>query len=454
MGILGSRETFRDVRRWYSRLAVLDRQICRVERLDGQPLGTGFLVAPDLVMTADHVVNVPGHPREPGAGFRTRFDYAVSPDTGARLDGTPYDVASTGWLVASSPPFGTGETRAVDVALVRLAQPAGLAQLERSGVRGWVDLSDAVDTIVESSSLAIMQHPEGGPLKLSLNTQAVLGLDPQSGRLMYRTDTLPGSSGAPCFDMDWRFVAMHEGRDVRGGNHNRGIPFAMIREWLDAIEAWPQVSARSPAAVGAVAQDGQSGSPSETQFAMSPQLRALVGQGEGQLIEFKRGITAGRGPGDKKVEMKKVLTSVAAFMNSREGGNVIIGVEDDGTFVGIEQEYAAVNPHSATWDGYDRYLNSALIDNLDVDSPFNFFNVTRYHHDGRDICVIHVEPSDRPVFYDQVLYHRVSAQNRPLRGREVLSYVAGRWSWLGDRPSTPATAPAIHLEALRTRTRP
>jgi len=46
MAVIGSYSTFRDVRAWYSRLAVLERQICRIELLDVQPLGTGFLVAP------------------------------------------------------------------------------------------------------------------------------------------------------------------------------------------------------------------------------------------------------------------------------------------------------------------------------------------------------------------------------------------------------------------------
>ena len=29
------------------------------------------------------------------------------------------------------------------------------------------------------------------------------------GRVQYLTDTLPGSSGSPVFDKDWRLVALH-----------------------------------------------------------------------------------------------------------------------------------------------------------------------------------------------------------------------------------------------------
>jgi Trypsin-like peptidase domain/Putative DNA-binding domain len=449
MGIFGSRDTFRDVRGWYSRLALLEQQICRIERLNGQPLGTGFLVAHDLVMTADHVITPRGEPVEDVASFVARFDFATSPSSGVILEGAPFTMAEKDWLLGRSPPYGAPEHSAVDTALVRLAQSAGLSRVKGgSDIRGWVDLTDGVVDVPENSGLAIMQHPEGRPLKLSLNTQAVLGVDTESGRLMYRTDTLPGSSGAPCFDIDWKFVAMHEGRDVRGGNHNRGIPFSMIRHWLEQQDLWRFVSEKSPVAARIITAEVETGSPAKYLFAMPPQLKSLIAKGEGQLIEFKNGIAKGEAASNKKVHVNKVLSSVAAFMNSPEGGNVVIGMEDDGSIVGVQDEYILVDPQSANWDGYDRYLNSVLTDRLDVDSPFNFFNVARYHEDGKDICVIHIEPSDRPVFLDDLLYVRVSSQNRPLKGRQMLSFVADRWSWLGDRKSKDRRTDK--LESVRT----
>jgi hypothetical protein len=441
MAVFGSRSTFRDVRAWVSRLAVLDRQICRIERMDGQPLGTGFLVAPDLLLTAQHVIawDAAGPRRE----FRARFDFAMSPSTGSVLEGVPFDPAPEHWLLAHSPPPGGPDAEAIDTALVRLGEPVGLSTGEGRPVRGWVDLNDAVDEPVEGSSLAIMQHPEGGPLKLSVNTQAVLGLDAGTGRLRYRTDTLPGSSGAPCFDIDWKFVALHEGRDVRSGNYNFGIPFAMIRRWLQERDLWSLVKQPSPATAALAPTEADSASPAETQFAMSPQLRALVAQGEGQLVEFKRGIVAAGA--DKRVEVKKVLASVAAFMNSRDGGNVMIGIGDDGGIVGIQGEYAAVDPQGANWDGYGRFLNNVLADRLDVPTPYNFFTVTRYHERDREVCAIHVRPADRPVFVDDQLLVRVGAQNRPIKGRDVLSFAAERWRVLFDQPK-PKEGPQVELE--------
>jgi predicted HTH transcriptional regulator len=182
---------------------------------------------------------------------------------------------------------------------------------------------------------------------------------------------------------------------------------------------------------------------------MSPQLKALVAKGESQLVEFKRGIAAP--VAERKTEMKKVLTSVAAFMNSREGGNVMIGIDDDRTIVGIQGEYALVDPQSANWDGYDRYLTNVLTDRLDVPSPFLFFTVARYHEQGKDVCAIHVRPSDLPVFLEDQLYVRVGAQNKPIKGRGLLSFVADRWH-LGDQPKP--VHPQVELERRTTRSAP
>ena len=47
------------------------------------------------------------------------------------------------------------------------------------------------------------QHPEGTPLKLALDTEAVISLNANNTRVLYSTNTEPGSSGSP--------------RPVRGG---------------------------------------------------------------------------------------------------------------------------------------------------------------------------------------------------------------------------------------------
>jgi len=53
----------------------------------------------------------------------------------------------------------------------------------------------------------IIQHPGGLPKQIALyhNVVVFVGGD----RVQYLTDTLPGSSGSPVFDSQWRVVALH-----------------------------------------------------------------------------------------------------------------------------------------------------------------------------------------------------------------------------------------------------
>ena len=58
------------------------------------------------------------------------------------------------------------------------------------------------------------------------------------------------------------------------------------------------------------------------------EAQQLIRQGEGDLVEFKR-----------KVEYpERIIKEVVAFANS-SGGHLFIGVDDDGTIVGLKDVY-------------------------------------------------------------------------------------------------------------------
>jgi len=82
MAVLGSGGSFRDARQWYVNIARLECQTCLVEA-NGN-VGTGFLVGPDLLLTAHHVIfpAFPGHPERESSPIVARFDYRVSDVTG------------------------------------------------------------------------------------------------------------------------------------------------------------------------------------------------------------------------------------------------------------------------------------------------------------------------------------------------------------------------------------
>lgn len=223
-----------DIQVWAERLMQIERRVCRVEH-DGRAAGTGFLVGPEVVLTNWHVVEGASKAGTLGQ-LACRFDYLRLADASRQpgvviplhgdgcLDSRPYSPAETTATPASPEP-AAGE---LDYALLRLAQPAG--QPDGSG-RGWIALpADAVKAGA-GAPLLIVQHPDGAPMKLALDTEAVIGRNPGGTRIRYKTNTDPGSSGSPCFTMDWDLIALHHFGDPawQAPLFNQGVPAELIR---------------------------------------------------------------------------------------------------------------------------------------------------------------------------------------------------------------------------------
>ncbi|MEV6398998.1 trypsin-like peptidase domain-containing protein [Streptomyces sp. NPDC051907] len=160
--------------------------------------GTGWLIAPTLLMTNHHVVNARTADRagRPQAGpddlllqarnAHARFDYESDDDE--------TEEAAISELVAAD--------RTLDYAVLRLAAPPSRPVLKLAGK----PLSIAKGDIV---AVNIIQHPGGQPKRVGLRNNLVFEADASDVR--YFTDTRGGSSGSPVLTDDWRVVALHRG---------------------------------------------------------------------------------------------------------------------------------------------------------------------------------------------------------------------------------------------------
>jgi V8-like Glu-specific endopeptidase len=234
----------------------LEPRVCVIEMKAEGGLttgGTGFLVGPDLVLTAYHVLRpaidfaakraaaVLAAP----ADVRFRFDYKLLRDGRTLSWGVYYDLHETDWLAASSPgspldvqpePKPDPDPAHLDFALVRLDAPAGehgigvrQAPEARAAKRGWIELPAAAPRFIADTPLLILHYPEGKPLKLAIRMQSVVKCNDNGSRLKHRTNTDYGSSGAPCFDARWNLVALHQGTHTAPGNaYNQAVPIDRI----------------------------------------------------------------------------------------------------------------------------------------------------------------------------------------------------------------------------------
>jgi hypothetical protein len=223
---------------WGRRLAEIQRQVCRLE-IGERAAGTGFLVGPKAVLTNWHVVEAAVlHGKDADIGCR--FDYAEHPDGGrdsgtrVMIDGAvvwhrPYAPAELTSTPDKPPPLSTE----LDFALLNLASPVGKDPI--GGMeRGWIKLPASPAPVAPGSGVIIVQHPDGGPMKLAIDSDAVRQLPPPADwpRIRYSTNTAPGSSGSPCFTMEWDLIAIHHLGDPAWQEpvFNQGVPAQLVRE--------------------------------------------------------------------------------------------------------------------------------------------------------------------------------------------------------------------------------
>jgi hypothetical protein len=231
---------------WREKLSRVEARVARVE-VHGRAQGTGFLVGPDVLLTNYHVLERILLGIVPPTAVAIRFDYKVLAE-GSRSEGllvklhprewrhddSPYSPAEKAGQPDGPPP----SSDELDYACVRLERPVGTEPVDARGAsggpaRGWVFVPEVV-AFAPKMPLLIAQHPDGSPLKLALDTQAVLGENANHTRVRYATNTEPGSSGSPCFDLDWSLIALHHYGDP-AFNHprfNQGIPVHLIRDRL------------------------------------------------------------------------------------------------------------------------------------------------------------------------------------------------------------------------------
>jgi hypothetical protein len=230
---------FLDVVPWAITLLEQASRVCLIEIHTPQDMvsGTGFLVGPDLVLTNHHVVAPLIEGKEVGKGdVEVTFDYAAG--AAISVSGSGSRRLADEWLVTSSPPSAVDlqahparlpTSEELDIALIRLNDSPGSDPMPGREQRGWIDLTAPVPQITAGLPLLILQHPGGLPVKVALDTEGVIEQNANGTRVTYRTNTLRGSSGAPCFSLKLELVALHHaGEAVYGAGRNEGIPLEAI----------------------------------------------------------------------------------------------------------------------------------------------------------------------------------------------------------------------------------
>ncbi|MFD9949985.1 trypsin-like peptidase domain-containing protein [Nonomuraea sp. NPDC059023] len=228
------------------------------------PVGTGFLVAPSLLLTNNHVL-----PDQDSAGeAEVEFGAEMS------IDNDP--PAWTRFRLDPSAAFVTDEE--LDYTLVRVV-PAADGRTA-GDLYGWNRLMARQGKIVTGEPVNLVGHPNGRLKEITIRrNELTMQLD---HFLHYSADTEPGSSGSPVFNDQWEVVALHHsgvpGEDgawianegVRVSSILSGLPAGLLSE-LGA----------APLAAESIAPVRQAGAPARpSAFGGTRHLVFLHGRGQ------------------------------------------------------------------------------------------------------------------------------------------------------------------------------
>lgn len=220
-----------------------------VGRPPAKGFGTGFLVGPDLLLTAGHVIEpllVAGKP-QPGS----EADIVVKFCSWAGRGRPPKEVfvPKDHWLVdyspsAGEPPFNSegyaqNIQEKLDYALIRLASPLDIEPL---------DIANPPPKIIPKDRFAVIGHAGGTDTKTD---DRLLGADPfdaAAARIRHGVNAIDGMSGSVCIDGGGKVVGIHEGGVKLPANqgYNRAVHLHSIRQRMKTKTPDPLLTKLEP----------------------------------------------------------------------------------------------------------------------------------------------------------------------------------------------------------------
>ena len=154
-------------------------------------------------------------------------------------------------------------------------------------------------------------------------------------------------------------------------------------------------------------------------------IQRLIRDGESNRLEFKSTLRTNleNGETDKRME-KAVLKTIVAFLNT-DGGNLLIGVDDDGDIIGADIQ---------SFENKDKmglHLTNLIASKIGNSFlPFITFNLIDF--DDKVVIRVKCDPCPMPVFYKdgkiEIFYVRSGPRTEELTGMTLISYIRNRES--------------------------
>jgi hypothetical protein len=159
---------------------------------------------------------------------------------------------------------------------------------------------------------------------------------------------------------------------------------------------------------------------------------------ESETLEFKSSLRWD--PTAKKASIdveRSVMKAIVGFLNSENGGTVVIGISDSKEVLGLEPDYAILRGVTRNRNGFEQMFRTNLINVIGAQRCVRCVKTRFCSLQGREVCLVSVSPSNDLVFLEtggeRQLYVRIGNSTRPFGVEEALTYARDRWGGFAPR---------------------
>jgi hypothetical protein len=159
-------------------------------------------------------------------------------------------------------------------------------------------------------------------------------------------------------------------------------------------------------------------------------VRALIAGGEGEAVEFKASARWDNRTNSPNKSLEAVIVKTVAGLLNGKGGTLLIGIDDTGKIVGLEQDFRTLSKRPNR-DGYQQFLINLLSSSMGKDIAASL-SMSFEFIDGQDVCVLRVPRSAKPLYVGDAqqtrFFLRTGNTTQELTIKESVDYINAHWS--------------------------
>lgn len=157
-------------------------------------------------------------------------------------------------------------------------------------------------------------------------------------------------------------------------------------------------------------------------------LSDYLAAGENATLEYKSSLRWDIRANQVNTTLQKVIAkTIAGFLNT-EGGVLLVGVSEDGSIYGIENDLMTLKRKDK--DGFEQALTQVVTDYLGTEFC-KYVHIKFEEKEEKTICLVQIEASPRPVFLKDKIgkefYVRAGNTTRPLDVEATHEYIGMHW---------------------------